>query len=496
MLKTTIMLVSVGAVGTSLLGSRLVAGTPSPDRKESNLSVSVANASRLEVKIPLGKVTVIADDSREMRVHVVRTAKGTLDESARRWMNDSYLTADNKNGVLTVVDHPFGNERLSNVKSSGNDRNQTHRTLDLDVQIHVPSALAAKVNISAGEADLGGRFRSVDAEVSAGTLSADRIRTDGTLSLKVGAGSLFAGISSGSRATGHLSVGAGEVKLRIPGGSGADVSADVAIGEITGLPGKAHKEDGIHLGDHRHGRTGSGEAKVSIHVGAGNIAVDSEGRVEASTMPEEVGETLAEVKEGDSDLDIKIDSDLNKTIAEAMASANSAMASADVDLKIDLKDLKGLDELKELKELNELKSLESLKDLDVDSKDMHFEFSDDGNGKHSAEQLKKAHAEIERAMKMAAESLKKMRPEIERQMRASKPEMERAMKEAQEEVAKAMKQMRPEIERAMKEAREEMARSSKEMKNIKPEIERAIREALEELKKALKEIKSEEKAKA
>ena len=429
MIKTTLMLISIGAVGTSVLGWRMhTTDHPLADQKTADLRVITGHAQTLQINVPLGHVEVIADGSKELRVHVVRSTKGKSDIQSRSWMNDSFLTAENKGDVLVVRDHPFGKDSLSGIHSDdSSDAKSGTRTLDLLVQIHAPADLAAKLQVTAGRAEISGQFRSMNAEVMAGELTADGLNCRGKSELKVGAGSIVTTLHSESNGRSKLNVGAGEVKLRVPAGVGADVSADVAVGEITGLPGKERKKEGIHLGDRRHGHSGQGDAKVDIHVGTGSIKVESREPLEASTVLDEPSEKSEDAQDfsfkGSDDFDKSIEA----TVSEAMKSVKISMDSM--------------------------------------PKDMDFSFS----SSHDFDDMDKD----------LSKSLKDIGPSIRRAMKAAKPDIEKAMREA-----------KPEIERAMKAAQQEIKRA---MKEVKPEVDKAIREAMKELEKALKELEKSEK---
>ena len=447
MLKTTLMFISVGAVGATFLGSRFQNHfADSANRKVSDLNVTAGSARNLQVKVPLGTVTLIADGGKDLTVHVIRSYKGPNDDVSRKWMNDSFITAQNRDGQLIVEDHPFGkdslnNAHLNNVDSSG----KNGRSLDLSVQIHLPADLAAKVNVTAGEADLHGRYRSVNAEVSAGTLSTGNLRSSDQVSLSVGAGSLNASLDGRSSGATKIKMGAGEVKLTIPSGAGADVSADVAVGEIVGLPGSdVHQDNGIHLGDRRHGRAGSGNAKVDIHVGTGSVEVQSTDHfleLEVSKKHSVKALSVLDDDEASGMNEIDVDDATQDTDEK-----NEAIAGVSQDMKIDLDDLK-------FQDMNNLKELGNLdKDL--------------------------------------AKSLKDLGPMIEKAMREAKPDIDKAMREVGPEIERAMKAAQPEIDKAIRESRIEI---EKAMKGIKPEVDRAIREAMQELKKALMDLKKSEK---
>ena len=424
MLKTSIMLISVGAVGASLLGWRMRAVSSfALNQKISNLSVTVGNANTLLVDVPLGHVVLIADQSRDLTVHVVRSAKVPSDPAAQKWLDDSVLSAENRGDLLVVRDRPFGKDNLSEVGSiPGSSSKPTGSNVDVLVQIHVPVNLQAKVKISAGQLEIIGRFHGVAGSVAAGNIDVTGLQCQERSEFKVGAGNLNVSVPSRSHATSSLHVGAGEVKLVVPSGASADVSANVGIGEITGLPGKASKQDGIHLGDRRHGRTGSGDSKVDIHVGTGSIKVDARDHVEATTVLDEPSEN----PDGLKDLDDRDFADLDGTIKEsvrmALESAKLGMSSLpkDIDFKVmSDQDFKGMD-----------------KDL--------------------SKSLEKLGPEIEKAMESA-------KPDIEKAMRTMKPEIEKAIRTAQAEVRKSLKDMKPEIEKALKEAIKELDQALKEI---------------------------------
>ena len=420
MLKVTILLISMGAVGATLFGSRAMR-SPLDDsnRKVSDLKVSAGSAGRLEIRIPLGHVTLVADGSTDLTVHAVRSAKRPLDAEARRWLNDSYLKAENRNGVLTLRDHPFGADSLNDIHSKGADHDG--KDLSLEVQIHVPADLAAKLDVTAGDADVRGRFRSLDAGVAAGELSSDSVRCKEQLSLRVGAG---------------------ELKMTIPSGANADVSASVGVGQITGLPEGAKNSDGIHLGDKRHGRTGRGDAKVNVHVGAGEIKINSQDRILATTNLE-VGDSDSDVDvpemDVDKDLDLQknlnIDKTVNDAVTQAMAEVSKAMASIHPDLRIDIPDIK-IDDIK--------------------FEDMH--------------------------------DLMGMDSDVEKSMQSSRAEIERAMKKIKPEIEKAMRNLKPEIEKAMKRVKPEIEKAMRSLKTMKPEIDERIRRAMQELERAMREF--------
>ena len=436
MLKVSLFLISMGAVGATLLGSK---PQPTPvndsDQKTANLQVSPANASKLEVSVPLGEVLLVADNSTTVNVHVVRSAKSPLDAESKRWMRDSYVTAENHGGVLSVKEHPFGKDSLKGISSSqSKDSKGKGRNLDLKVEIHVPSNLDAKLSMTAGKATVQGHFRKLTADVSAGELTLN-------------------GVKCQLNQESH--VGAGEIKVVLPSGANADVSADVSVGEISGLPSSAKRSEGVHFGDRRHGKTGNGESKVRIHVGAGSIKVESRDRIIASSLADDepaAMEEKDEVKEL-SDVDFS-DKDLDRTvqesIREAMKAVKESLGSLHSDMKIELGE---------------------------NQPDVHM------NLDNIDESLEKALAQIgpdiEKAMKLSKpefeKAMKEFDAEMKKAMKASKPDIDKAMKEAEVEIKKAMKTMKPEMEKALK--------------SIKPEIEKALREAMKELEKANRELK-------
>jgi len=425
MLKITLMFISVGAAGASLLGWKM--RTPSHEmtnQKISNLSVSVGDSKNLLVDVPLGHVVLIADQSREMTVHVVRSAKYPNDPQSVKWMDDSVLSAENKDGLLIVRDRPFGKDKFSFESNSKDSRSNTKgNDLDLLVQIHVPSDLVAKLKITAGEAEIGGQFKSFNGSVSAGDLQVNGLKCRDRSDLNVGAGSLKATVQNRSHAASSLHVGAGEVKLLVPSGASADVSASVGVGEISGLPGKVTKEEGIHLGDQRHGRTGHGDSKVDIHVGTGSIKVEARDRVEAATVLDEgTGKSDDPIEIDESDVKA-FDGSIKDAVRKAVESTKVSMDSMpkDFDFKVF--------------------SDQDFKELDRDL----------------AKSLEGLGPEMEKAMKQA-------KPEIERAMREMRPEMEKAVREAQKEIRKAMKDVKPEIERALKQAMKELEKALKDMK--------------------------------
>lgn len=297
--------------------------------------------------------------------------------------------------------------------------------------IHAPSDLAAKLDVSAGEAQVQGRFRSLEAGIGAGKLTSDFVQCKGDV---------------------VLHVGAGEVDAKIPAGANTDVKADVAMGEITGLPSGAKRESGLHFGDHRHGKTGQGDSKLNIHVGAGSIKVESRDRILASTnvdTEQAADDESIEIIENRDDYGIG--KSVDASVRAALAATRDALRNTNIDTKIELGDLK-------------IDDLGDLKGLDADL----------------AKELAKIGPEIERAMKTA-------QPEIEKAMKSIGPEIERAMKDAKPDFDRAMKAMHPEIEKAIKMAKLEIAKA---MKSVKPEVDRALREALKEIEKAEKELKS------
>lgn len=428
MLKVTLLCISMGAVGATMFGTRAAfAPAGEVERKTNDLSVSAGSANRLEVNVPIGQVTLISDHSRDLTVHVVRSAKRPLDSWARRWLDESKLTVENRGGVLTVRDHPFGRDSFINMDGDGSKGKG--KDLDLDVQIHVPADLAAKLDVAAGQVAVRGNFRTLDAKVAAGVLSTDSVRCTGSM---------------------ELHVGAGEVKMMIPSGANEEVSAAVGIGEIKGLPGSTKHKDSIHFGDHRTGRTGQGESKVNVHVGAGTIKVESRDQIIASISPEDAAST-SDDNDGNFDfqMDDKVGDSIRKSIDLAMGAVQKSLGSVDTDVKVDLGDLK-FDDFQDLKELKELKGFDSGVDKELQS------------------ELSQIGPEIRRA-------LQKVKPELEMTLKDLKPEIERAIREAMAEVQRVMKAIKPEIERAMKE--------------MKPEIDKAVRDAMKEIERAEKQIK-------
>ena len=427
MLKTTLLFISIGAFGASLLGSQLHSRlTTKSDKAQSDLKVDVNGSRQLSVRIPLGNVTLIADGRSELTVHVERTVRGPLNEMGRRWLKDSYLTADNKNGVLTVKDHPFGKDSLSGIDKSNHTEGKG-TDLELKVQIHVPKDLATKVSVTAGEALIQGHFQSIAVDVSAGTLTTKDAVSVNRMDLAVGVGTLVSKSITPQTSGSSLSVGAGEVRLALARGSSADVTAEVGVGKITGLPASSKKEDGIQLGDQRHVRVGNGGTKVNISVGTGTVSVSSEGSVALLSSSSDAATNEADKFDDDVVADSgDVQGALNQANQEVEA-AEKELKREDFELKLDDEDFKHGQSFNNDKLDRELQN--SLKKLDP----------------------------------MIRDILKSIRPEIERAMKHVKPEIERELLKSKSEIKRALKDVEPEIDRAIREAMKEVDRAMKEI---------------------------------
>jgi hypothetical protein len=275
MLKSIILIPIATVVGATLVAAHFnQTRSRDQERKTSDMTASAHGADRLQVTIPIGQATIIADGSRDLTVHVVRSARKPMDRVALQWMNDSFVSAEDVAGVLVVRDHPFGKDKGDRVDTDNGDGNWS-RDLKVELTIHAPSDLAAKLTVSYGTARLSGRYREIEARVGAGTLTAESIRSTGPERLNVGAGELTANLASDSSGDSSLHVGAGKVDVGLPADADADVTASVGIGSITGLPERERHRNEIYLGDERRGRFGNGAHKVQVNVGTGKIRVRS-----------------------------------------------------------------------------------------------------------------------------------------------------------------------------------------------------------------------------
>ncbi|HWD41838.1 MAG TPA: hypothetical protein VG944_23560, partial [Fimbriimonas sp.] len=328
MLRSTLIVLTIGACAASLIASRTTRRASGDEtQKTTDQQVDAGEAKRLDVNLPIGNVVLVADGSKELSVHAVRSARGEKDEWSQKWLRDSYLTVENRDGVLTVWDHPFGRDSLKDEAKGGHDNG---RNLELRVEIHAPNSLSAKLAVTAGKALVRGEFQSVDAALTAGEMIYEANCRE-KAALHVGAGALAAHFTKEMGSPSILRMGAGEVIVSVPSGGDADISADVTIGEIKGLPPREKPRNEMRLGDKRSGRLGRGGARVDIHVATGSAEIRSAETPQSVSLSPLLAEPGDNSDDGALDLDETIDGAVSKSLQEAMKALGSIHTGSRLD---------------------------------------------------------------------------------------------------------------------------------------------------------------------
>ena len=320
MIKLCLLAAAVGAatlVTARGFHSTLSAEDAQRDSRRFDHTLAVGNSHRLNIKVPVGKVLLASSNGSVVVVHVVRTAKKPLTNAGRSWLQDSKTNVVRHGDEILIEDLPYGVKERT--------KSQEMRDVDVTVTIDAPRGLAVNLSVSAGSADVKGRFGSLRSVVGAGEMSLTSFDCDGEFNVKTQAGQLRAELASMPGKDSKLSAGVGEVSLTLPSRTNAEVSAHVGIGEIEGIPGSTKRDEDMHLGDDRSAKFGRGGNRISIEVGTGKVAVSGGGQAETIAPKKHKSEAEPEDLDLDMDLD-KIDIDIDckeidKVVNEALKGA-------------------------------------------------------------------------------------------------------------------------------------------------------------------------------
>jgi hypothetical protein len=372
-------------------------------------------------------------------------------------LRDSVLSVENHGGAVIVRDRPFGKDNLSD--------SEDHFNPKMEVQIHVPAGLEASIEIDAGSADSSGSYRSFAANVAAGDLAADSVKSDTPISLHVGAGKVVDTLPADSHFDSKIDIGAGDAQVVLPSGADAEISATVSMGRISGLPASDRQSDG-RVGDSRRGRAGSGDSRIDVHVGMGSIKVNSSDSLNAVADDYRVDSSLLAQDLSGPDKDSS--SDALKHDSDAQGSDDK-----DADLQLDGKDLSKIGDVVS-------KALGTIQP-----------------------QLKEA---LDKANSAVSESLMDITPQVLQALDDARPEIEKAMADAKradkhltarqrEDIRKALREANVEVRRAMAEARSAVDKAMKDLKTEqvtadRVQIEAAVRDAMKAAREAMKEAEA------
>jgi len=412
MLKLAYSIAATSAVAASALGVSFVAAnlrgeTQEPhESKTSTLKVSAPSTGRFRIKIPLGTVKIETGGVSVIEVHADRWSKTPMSDAGRRWLQNSKLMLTNNAGEDILQDYPMGDESNKSLKKDFNG--------GLDLTIRVPAGLDVFIENGAGTIDSRGDYR--------------------TYSLHLGAGEVTTDLASCPTRNSELHVGAGEVKLHLPARSNADVTASTGVGTVEGLPATERNANGIHVGDSRSARFGSGGTKLSVHVGAGEISI-------TSPDTRKPGPKVAQSEDGRADK-------FGKEVDDDSMAVDIDQGVRDATKNIDRDVARALSQIQP--------------EIDKEMANLPHE--------------------IEQAMDAA-------QPEIDKALREARIETQKALKELGPQLKRELGKIQPEIDRALAEAMKAMKDSSKIRKQTKAETEKAIKEAMKAVREAEKALK-------
>lgn len=337
------------------------------ESKTSNLSVKTSGSKKVNIDIPLGQVHLKTGRGSEVTVHAVRSYRGPATEAAKRWMSDSILRVEQKNGTVMVDDVPFG-KRNSHINGNFNP--------ELDLEINIPEGLDVTLSVDCGTVDGGGHYSTLKGSVDAGTLKLKGLDCDSSFDLHVDAGEVGAGLASIPSRNSSVQTDIGALTLDLPRSADADVTAQTDIGKIDGLPASKKKAGEIELGDQRHARFGKGGAKLSLQVSTGSIRVGSPDRAEALANEEPI--SIATEIDGVAYPESRI----NQLTAADKKEMQKAIKEAQKEVSKAMKDIKFSSDFAGLHE-------DIQKEIDQAMKEAHAEV---------AQAMREAHEEVRRAM--------------------------------------------------------------------------------------------------
>jgi len=322
MTKSLYLALAASVAATALAtGFQSNKGQATQSRK-SNLSVNLAGSKKVNIDLPLGEVHLTTGSGSQVKVNAVRSFRGPATDAAKRWLNDSVLRVEQKNGAVVVEDLPFG-KRDSRINGNFNPR--------LELEVSIPEGLDVTLNVSAGTVDGGGHYRSLNGSVSAGSLKLKKLDCDRDFNLQVSAGEVNTELASVPSKDSHVQTSVGSLILQLPRNANADVTAQTDIGKIDGLPkGKKKSGDDIEIGDERRARFGKGGVGLHLQVSTGSIRVGSPDEAEAMIFQEPVS-VATEIDEAvypQAQIDHMTAADkkeMEKAIKEAMLEVQKAM---------------------------------------------------------------------------------------------------------------------------------------------------------------------------
>jgi ElaB/YqjD/DUF883 family membrane-anchored ribosome-binding protein len=447
MLKTLSIVIGTAALGATLFAGRQVSrSSDGRIERTSDSSVSCEGAKNLKIQLPVASLVLDTTNNERLSVHAVRWTKDPESEAGKKWMRSS-LNVTHDGDHLNVTDSSDGDHSVTGLKG--------HFNGGLDIHISIPRGLNVQLNQGVGETKTNGDYRSIDLGLGAGHV-VGKFRLTGTDNSMV-------------------RVGAGQIELDLPRGSNLDVTTNAGVGEITGIPGRSKPATGIHLGDKRAARLGSGGTSLSVHVGAGSIVIHSDADVHALAMTE-----TDALKADQAFQELHLDPDMNGSMDNLGAQIEAATAHIEPDVNEALE--KAMPEVD--RELAEV-------------------------GPEVERALKEAQPEIDKALAEVGpqvdEALRKAKPEMDRELANIGPEIRRAMKEAQREMQKgrkerekALREARPEIEKAMKEAQKALDDATRELDKsglghgeMSDSIRKTVAEALKAARSAMRESMKE-----
>ncbi len=133
-----------------------------------------------------------------------------------------------------------------------------------------------KVNVATGSGSVkvaGARSRAISLATGSGEVSAREVDSD-SVSIGTGSGSVTLELDRMGDGDFSVGTGSGDIALRLPSGASVDVRAETDHGKITvALGGEA--KFGVKEDDEVEFTVGSGEARVRLGSGSGNIKIGS-----------------------------------------------------------------------------------------------------------------------------------------------------------------------------------------------------------------------------